>query len=81
MKPLRRDFIHVVQRGVADGDAADEHRLELRRRRQGAGAADVEDHVLEQRHLLVGGNLCASAQRGARDTNPSLSWSARLSTL
>jgi hypothetical protein len=27
------------------------------------------------------GNLCASAHRGARETKPSFSWSARLSTL
>ena len=27
------------------------------------------------------GNLCAIAQRGARETKPSFSWSARLSTL
>ena len=51
---LARDFVHVVQRGVAHGHAADEHRLELRGGRQRAGAADVEDDVLEQGDLLIG---------------------------
>ena len=78
---LARDFVHVVQRRVAHGDAAHEHRLELGGRRQRAGAADVEDDVFEMVSSSSAGNLCASAQRGARDTNPSFSWSARLSTL
>ena len=71
---LARDFVHVVQRGVADGDAADEHRLEPRHRRQRAGAADLEFDVA---HACVSsssaGNLCAMAQRGARETKPSVS--------
>ena len=40
---LALDLVHVVQRDVADGDAADRHRLELGDRRQHAGAADRRD--------------------------------------
>ena len=39
---LARQFIHVVQRRVAHRDAADEHRLQPRHRRQRAGAARPE---------------------------------------
>ena len=43
------DFVHVVQRGALDRDAADGHRLQAGDRRQSAGAAhlglDVENRV------------------------------------
>ncbi len=48
-----RDLIGVVQRRIGDGDAADEHRLELRCRRRCPGAADVDDDVLDRRRLLL----------------------------
>ena len=35
------DLVHIVQRGAADGDAADLHRLEKRHRRQRARAPDL----------------------------------------
>ncbi len=39
---LARDLVLVVQRRVGDDDAADRHRIELRDRRQRAGAADLD---------------------------------------
>ena len=46
-----------MQRGVADGGAADEHRLESRHRRQRAGAADLEIDLLQHRVGLLGREL------------------------
>src|SRR5690606_34079769 len=40
-----RHFVHVVQRGVADRDATNKHRLQARHRRQGTGAAHLEFDV------------------------------------
>ena len=54
---LALDLIHVVQRGVADGGAADQHRLQARHRRQRAGAADLEFDVAQHRERLVGREL------------------------
>ncbi len=39
---LARDLVHVVQRCIAHGHAADEHRPEPRDRRDRAGASDLE---------------------------------------
>ena len=50
---LAPDLVLVVQRGIGDGHAADEHRLEASHRRDGAGAPDL--HVDADdfgRHLL-----------------------------
>jgi hypothetical protein len=55
--PKARDLVGIVQGGVGDGDAADEHRLELGHRGHGAGAADLELDVLQRRHLLLGREL------------------------
>src|ERR1041384_8804348 len=46
LDPQALDFIHVVQRGTADGCAADSHRLQLRDGRELAGAADLNMYVL-----------------------------------
>ena len=50
---LRRDLVLVVQRGVADRRAADEHRLQLGHRRELAGAADLDVDAAHARHLLL----------------------------
>ena len=66
---LARELVHVVQRRVADRDAADEHRLQARDRRQRAGAADLE--LARPATVVVSscaGNLCATRPaRRARD--------------
>ena len=69
---LARELVHVVQRGVADRHAADEHRLEPRHRRQRAGATDLELDVAHHVVSSCAGNLCATAQRGARGDEPEL---------
>ena len=50
---LAPQLVQVVQRGVADRGAADEHRLELGHRRQLAGAADLDLDVVQPRQLLL----------------------------
>ena len=49
------DFVHVVQRGAADGDAADLHRLEHGDRRERAGAADLKEDVVDDGGFLARG--------------------------
>ena len=78
---LAGDLVLVVQRGVGDDDAADGHRLELGGRRQRAGAADLDLDVEQARRRLLGGNLWAMAQRGARETKPSRSCQSSRFTL
>ena len=75
---LALHLVDVVQRDVAHGDAADEHRLQARHRGQRPGAPDLElDAADHASSASSAGNLCAIAQRGARDTKPRRSWSAR----
>jgi len=50
---LAVDLVLVVQGRVAHRGAADEHRLQLRDRRQLAGAADLHVDVQQQRGLLL----------------------------
>jgi hypothetical protein len=50
---LARQLVHVVQRHVADRNAADEHRLEARHGRERTGAPDLELHVAHDRGLLL----------------------------
>ena len=76
-----RDLVLVVQRGVGDDDAADGDGLELGDRRQRAGAADLDLDRFDDRRRRSAGNLCATAQRGLRETKPSRCCSARSSTL
>ena len=54
---LALQFVDVVQRGVADGHAADEHGLEPRDGRQRAGAPHLPLDRAHRRHLLLGGKL------------------------
>ena len=54
---LGRDLVLVVERGHADGGAADEHRLEHGERRGPTGAADRHHDVREQRGALLGREL------------------------
>ena len=54
---LAYHLVHVVQRGVAHRDAADEHRCEPRHRRERTGAADLELDIAHGRERLVGGEL------------------------
>ena len=79
---LSRDLVLVVQRGHADGGAADEHRLEHGERRGLAGAPDRHHDVLEQRRALFGRELerdrpprrlatSSRARRAARGRRPS----------
>src|SRR5205823_11626744 len=42
---LAPDFVFIVQRRVRDSDAADEHRLQLRDRCDGAGTSDLNADV------------------------------------
>ena len=76
-----RDLVGVVQRRVGDGDAADEHRRELRRRRRRAGAADVDVMSSTVVVCSCAGNLCAIAQRGVRPTKPISRCAAQSSSL
>src|SRR5690606_27398266 len=41
------NFVHVMQRGVADGDAADLHRLQSCHRRDRAGATNLPLHITQ----------------------------------
>ena len=68
---LARDLVLVVQRRVGDDDAADRHRIEPRDRRQRAGAADIDLDAAQDGRRAFAGNLCATAQRGERETKPS----------
>ncbi len=49
------DFIHVVERGTADSDASDLHRLEHGHGRQRSGAAHLHDDVVYNGGLLPRG--------------------------
>ena len=64
------DVVLVVQRGVRHHDAADRHRLELGERVERAGAADIDLDASTTVIAFCAGNLCASAQRGERETKP-----------
>ncbi len=46
-------FVHIVQRGFGDGDAADLHRLENREGSEHAGAANADFNLFQQRGFLV----------------------------
>src|SRR5271170_703571 len=48
------DFVHVVQSGFGDGDAADLHRLENGEGSEDAGAAYADFNLFEERGFLVG---------------------------
>ena len=50
---LSVQFIDVVQRRIADGDASNEYRLETCDGCQGAGAADLELNRLDDRQLFL----------------------------
>jgi hypothetical protein len=50
---LAVDLVLVVQRGVGDGDAANEDRLQARHRGQRAGTADLHLDVAQQRDRLL----------------------------
>ena len=65
---LRRDLVLVVQRGVADRGAADEHRLQLGHRRQLAGAPDLDVDVAHYGELLLPPETCAPPPSAARAT-------------
>jgi hypothetical protein len=77
---LRRASL-VVQRGVGDGHAADEHRRQLGHRRELAGAAHLHVDGLDRGQLLLGRVLVRHGPaRLARD-EAQLRCSARLLTL
>ena len=78
---LALDFVLIVQGGAADDDAADGDRLELRNRRQRAAPAHLDTDFLEHGLCLLRANLCATAQRGARETKPKRSSRSRSFTL
>ena len=63
-----RDFIGIVQRGSADGDATDLHRLQERDGREGSGSSDRDDDILHDGDFL--------ARRKFVGDGPS--WTARL---
>ena len=61
-------LVHVVQRGVADRDAADEHRRQPRHRRDRPGAPDLELDVEQRGHFLLRRELVRDRPaRRARD--------------
>ena len=65
---LARDFVLVVHRDVLDHDAADGHRLDMRDRRQRAGAADIDLDALDDALGLLGGEFVRDRPaRRARD--------------
>ena len=65
---LASHFILVVQRGVGDGDAADEDGLEPRDRRERAGAPDLDIDAQDLGCHLLGGKLVRQREaRRARD--------------
>ena len=65
---LALELVHVVQRHVAHGDAADEHRLEARDGRERAGAPDLEVDAAHGRGLLLRRELVGDGPaRRARD--------------
>jgi hypothetical protein len=65
---LARQFVHVVQGGVADRDAADEGRLQARHRRQRAGATDLKLDVAHRGQRFLRGKLVRDRPaRRARD--------------
>ena len=66
------DFIHVVQRGAADGGAADRHRLERRDRREFPGAPHLHQDVFDLRYARARGILVGDcpARRFAGKSQP-----------
>ena len=71
---LARDLVLVVQGRALHDDAADRDRLEIRDRRQRAAAGRPGCGCrFSTVCACCAGNLCASAQRGARLTKPSRS--------
>jgi hypothetical protein len=48
-----RNFIGVVQRGSADGDTTDFHRLQERDGREGPGSSDRNDDILHDGNFLT----------------------------
>ena len=76
------DVVLVVQRDVLHDDAADADRLKLADRREARrfgrpGSRSHRAHVMAR----SAGNLCAIAQRGVRETNPSRSCQSMRSIL
>ena len=67
-----RQFIHVVQGRIADGDPADEHRLEPRYRGQrGAGAPHLKFDSAHRRQRLFGRKFVGNRPTRRREMNPS----------
>ena len=68
------DVVLVVQRGVLHDDAADRDRLELRHRRQRAGAADLDLDVAQHGRGLLGRELVRDrpARRARHEAEPLL---------
>ena len=65
---LAPHLVLVVQRGVGHGDAADEHRLQPRDRRDRAGAADLDVDADDLGRRLLGRELVRDREaRRARD--------------
>ncbi len=50
-------LVHVVQRGVADGDSADEHGFQTSYGRQRPGPAHLKLHAAHDRQLFLRGKL------------------------
>ena len=72
----------VVQRGIGDGDAANEHRLENRVRGDGPGAPNVDPDLLEGRSSSLQGAACRRRpSAGSWRYSPRSPCSARSSTL
>ena len=55
---LAGDLVGVVQRGVRDRGAGQQHRLEHRHRRHRAGPSDVDGDVLQRGRLLLRRETC-----------------------
>ena len=54
---LAADLVDVVQRGARDGGAGDRHRIELRDRREHAGAANLDANLAQDGLLFLGREL------------------------
>ena len=62
---LAPDLVLVVQRRVGDGDAADDHRLEHRERRDLAGPPGVHVDLLQQRRCAPPAGTCRRSPSAA----------------
>ena len=66
------DFVHIMQSGIAYGDASHKYRLEPGDWRNRAGTADLEFHVFNDRQFFLRRKFLGNGPSGGTGDEPQL---------